>query len=99
MATAYLTFGKVGKRGTNGVIETFIAGTTRSETVSTSGTSAQGLLTANKDEYVRIQCATAVAAVAGANPTATLAAGLAVTGGIPEYMAVQSGDKVALIDI
>lgn len=99
MAVAYLTYGKVGKRGTNGVIETFIAGTTRSETVTTSGTSAAGALTAGKDDYVRIYCATNVAAVAGSSPTATLATGLAVTGGIPEYLAVQSGDKIALIDI
>ena len=48
MATAYLTYGKVGKRGTNGVIETFIAGTTRSETITTSGTSAAGSLTDRK---------------------------------------------------
>lgn len=99
MATVYVTYGKVGKRGTNGVIETFIGGTTRSETVTSSGTTAQGSLTAGKDDYVRIQCATNVAAVAGSNPTATLATGLAVTGGIPEFLAMQSGDKIAVIDI
>jgi hypothetical protein len=99
MATVYTSFGKVGKRGGNGVIEIFQGTGTRSETITSSGASAVGTFTATKDEMVQIACASNVAVVAGANPTATLATGLVVFGGIPQYLAVQAGDKVAVIDV
>jgi len=99
MADVYVTFGKVGRRGTNGVIETFLAGTTRSEKITSSGTSAQGSLVAAKDDFVRVSCQSPIAITAGSNPTATLATGLVADGGIPEYISVQAGDRIAVIDV
>ena len=98
MATVYTTFAKVGKRGANGVVEIFNGSGTRSETITSSGTTAVGTFTAVKDEMVQICCASNVAVVAGSAPTATLATGLVVFGGIPQYLAVQTGDKIAVID-
>jgi len=99
MADVFVTFGKVGKRATNGVVETFIAGTTRSEKITSSGSSAQGSLVATKDDFARVSCQTPIAIVAGANPTATLATGLVSDSGIPEYLSLQTGDKIAVIDV
>jgi hypothetical protein len=99
MADVYVTFGKVGKRATNGVVSTFIGGTTRSEKITSSGSSAQGDLTATKDDYVKVSCASPIAIVAGPNPTATLATGIVASDGIPEYISVQAGDKIAVIDV
>jgi hypothetical protein len=99
MATVYTSFGKVGKRGNNGVVDIFNGTGTRSETITSSGTTAQGTFVAVKDEMVQIACASNVAVVAGSNPTATLATGLVVFGGIPQYLAVQAGDKIAVIDV
>lgn len=98
MADVYVTFGKVGKRATNGVVETFIGGTTRSEKITSGATSEQGALTATKDDFVKVICDSPIAITFGANPTATLATGVVATGGIPEYISVQPGDKIAVID-
>jgi hypothetical protein len=98
MATVYCSFGKVGKRGANGVIEVFNAAGGRSETITSSGTTAVGTFVATKDEMVQIACATSVAVVAGATPTATLATGIVAFAGVPQYVAVQVGDKIAVID-
>lgn len=98
MATVYATFGKVGKRGENGVVEIYNGTGARSETITSSGTSAQGTFTATKDEMVQVCCATSVAVVSGTNPTATLATGIVAFAGVPQYIAVQTGDKIAVID-
>ncbi len=102
MATVYVTYGKVGKRGENGVTATFIAGTTRSETITSSGTSAKGTLTANDGDFVQIVCATTVAAVVGDDSggtlTATLETGAVAFAGVPQFMSAQAGHKTAVID-
>jgi hypothetical protein len=70
----------------------------RSETVTTSGASASGALTAADGEIVQVWCATTVVATWGAAPTATLAAGQVIPAGTTIYLDVAAGDKVALLD-
>jgi hypothetical protein len=98
MADVYVTFGKVGKRLTNGVTAVFIGGTTRSEVITSGATSAQGALVATKDDVIKVVCDSPVAFTIGANPTATIATGAVATGSVPEYIAVKAGDKIAVID-
>lgn len=97
MATAYLTFCRVAARAPMNTA-TVLAGPPRSETVTTSGASAQGTKTAYDGEIVQVWCATTVVAVVGANPTATLAAGIVCPANVPIYLDVAYGDKIALID-
>ena len=100
MATVYVTYGKVGKRTENGILSAFIAGTTRSETITSSGTTAPGSLTATDGDVCYVECDTRVAVVAGSGtPTATIATG-AIAG--PTGVAIvgmNAGDKIAVIDV
>jgi hypothetical protein len=90
MATVYLTIGQVL------VHDVFVGGTTASETVTSSGTSAQGLLTANKGDIAQVVCASAVYATTAA--TATAANGIYCPAGLPTYIAMPEGGKIAVID-
>ncbi len=97
MATVYVTLGQVGARGQFGN-HPIMAGPLQSETITSSGTTAVGAKVANKLDIAQIFCATTVAVVAGAAPTATLALGMVCPAGVPSWLAVQAGDKIAVID-
>ena len=99
MATAYVTIGPVGAKSKNGVTQCFLGSGVQSETVTTSGTSAQGSLAATGGDIAQIFCDTAVYALAGANPTASATAGIYVPGGQAAYLILNPGDKIALIDV
>ncbi len=99
MATVYVTYGKVGKRTENGILSAFIAGTTRSETITSSGASAAGTLTATDGDVCWVECDTRVAVVAGTSPTATLAAGMVAGPTGMALTAINAGDKIAVIDV
>lgn len=91
MATAYVTIGPLTVPGIlNGE-------SSRSEAVTTSGTSALSTITANKAEVATIFCATAVYARSGG--TAAAANGVFCPGGIPTAIGMTEGDAVALIDV
>ena len=101
MATIYATFsaGETIRSGQSGVI---LKGSfARSESITSSVASAQSTLTAKKGETVVKVSATdgAIAVSAGVNPTATLATGIAIASGGVEYVSVQPGEKIAVIDI
>ena len=101
MATVYLTF-SAGEQVRGGLAGLITKGDySRSEAVTSSGTTAQGAIEAKAGEtFVKVQSPSqAIAVVAGANPTATLAAGIVVTSGGFEYVSVKPGDKIAVIDI
>ena len=95
MATVYASFGRAGQKGS---IDTHF-GPGRSETITSSGTSAQGSLTANSQDAVTIVCATDVYAQVGASPTASPTAGYYVAAGIPKDILMSKGDVVAVIDV
>lgn len=101
MATVYLTFsaGETIRTGQAGVV---LKGSyARSETVTSSGTSAAGALVAKAGEtVVKVSSPTqAIAVVAGVSPTATLAAGIVVPSGGTEYVSVEPGESIAVIDL
>lgn len=101
MATVYLTFGTAEhiRAGSKDVI--MQGDNCRSESVTSSGSTAQGTLSAARDDTVcKVYCADqAVAVVSGSNPTATLATGNVVGAGVTEFIRVKAGQKVAVIDV
>ena len=90
MATCYVTLADVGlynvPRGES----------SRSETVTTSGTAASGALTANVGQVALVYCATAVYARSGA--TVTPATGVFIPGGVQTPFYMGAGAVVSLID-
>lgn len=101
MATIYATF-SAGEQIRPGLAGLVLKGSfSRSESITSSGTSAQSTITAKRGETVVRVAATdgAIAVNAGANPTATLASGIAIPSGGFEYISVAEGDKIAVIDI
>ena len=92
MATVYVTFAQPDSLP-------ILAGSSgRSETITSSGTTASGALTANSGDVVQVFCATTVIARAGATPTAALATGIVCPAGVPTFLRVQLYDKIAVID-
>jgi len=90
MATAYITLGEVVAPGIqNGE-------SSRSETVTTSGASASGLLLAGRNQVAVVWCATAVYARSGG--TATAATSVFCPATIPTAIGMTEGDAVSLID-
>ena len=67
-----------------------------SENVSYDASAASAAFAADT-VIVRIVCTTAANIVFGANPTATVAAGIYMPAGIVQYFRVQGGQKVAAI--
>lgn len=98
MATVYLTLSKIGGRGLFGDHDE-IAGPMRTETISSSGVSAAGLLAAGDKEVARIFCASAVYATTATTPTATATNGVYCPAGQVVTLAIPEGHKVAVIDV
>jgi hypothetical protein len=92
--------GPVATSRTFGDIPLFIGAAAVNETVTTSGTSAQGDLVASRDGTVAwIVCDTALYAATGANPTAAPGSGVYVPATTGHPIALQRGEKIALIDV
>ncbi len=90
MATAIITF------GSGSPYSVFHGETVRSESVTTSGTSASGALTATVADIAMIWCATAVYARSGG--TVSAANGAYCPAGQAQYIRMTEGDVVSLID-
>lgn len=98
MATAYVTFCGAGRRTTNGVTDVACP-PFRSETITTSAVTAPGSLIARQGEVALIRCETAVYANVAPTPTAAPATAIYCPAGETVAVALQKGDKVALIDV
>lgn len=90
MATAYVTISEVVTR------DVFRGDAARSETVTTSGTSASGALVAGANQVAMVFCATAVYARSGG--TAAAATSVFCPASVPTYFAMSEGGVVSLID-
>lgn len=90
MATAYVTLGP------GSPYSVFHGEDVRSETVTTSGTSASGGLQATVADIAMIWCATAVYARSGG--TVSAANGAYCPAGQAQYIRMTAGDTVSLID-
>lgn len=99
MATAYVTFGKPATTENDSPAPIYQGDTTASETVTTSGTSAQTTGTSDGVGVATIFCASALYALAGSNPTVTATNGRYIPANLPIDIRVEDGDKVALIDV
>lgn len=100
MATVYLTFtaGERIRKGGESVIAKGSFG--RSEAVTSSGTSAASTFTAKPGEtMVKVFCDTALAVNTGDSPTASLATGIYVAAGQTEWVSIETGHQVAVIDV
>ena len=98
MATVYVSFGQVGARGLRDDVEVYTSGSLRSETITSSGTSAPGALVAAQRDMVQVFCATSVYVTLAPTPEAAATNSLLVPAGVPAYIAAQAGDKVAVLD-
>ena len=100
MATVYLTF-SAGERIRSGSGSVIAKGNyARSEVVTSSGTSAASTFTAkNGETCVKVFCDTAVAVNAGESPTASLATGVYVPAGQAEWVSIEPGQQIAVIDV
>ena len=95
MATVYVSIGAIGQKGS---VEAHF-GPGRSETITSSGTSAQGALIARSQDAAEINCATAVYATVGPSPTASPTAGYYVKAAVAKTIVMSKGDIVAVIDV
>ena len=93
MATVYLTYAIADS------LPIMQASSGKSETVTSSGTSASGGITCRNGDVVQVFCATSVAVTAGTTPTATLAGGIVAPAGTTIYLRPKEGDKIAVIDV
>ena len=98
MATVYVSMGQVGIRTNNGITSIWSGRNMRSETVTSSGTSAAGALDARRSEVAMVVCATAVYAMAATTPVATATNGIYCPAGVQTYIAMHEGDSIAVID-
>jgi len=95
MATVIVTMQQAGVHGAQGN-QPVASPPYRSETITSSGTSAAGALTARTGEVATIFCATAVYANAGATASAT--AGKYIPAGVAVDIGVPRGATVNVID-
>ena len=98
MATVYVSMGQIGAKSANDIVMAWIGGTCRSETITSSGTTAPGSLAARKGDVAMIRCATAVYATAAATPVATATNGIYCPAGESIKIFMAEGHKIAVID-
>jgi hypothetical protein len=97
MATVYVSMGLAGARGQSDEVAAFIGSSLRSESITSSGTSARGNLVAVQNNFAVINCATAVWATTQATATATN--GIYVPAGVSQVIALAAGDRIAVLDV
>lgn len=96
MATVYVSIGQAGMTTSAGGVSVW-RGSIASETITSSGTAASGSLTAQPGQVAKVTCATAVyAAVKG---TASATNGVYIAAGGVEYLGMDAGDSVSVIDV
>jgi hypothetical protein len=97
MASVYVTIGSFGARGNFGD-HAVISAPFVSEIVTSSSSSAVSTATAPNGgrSVAKVVCATAIYAAPG--PTVSATTGIFIPGGVPEYIALQAGQAVAVID-
>ena len=98
MATVYLTVGEVGARANQDNVMIYLGDRVSSEVVTSSATSAQATFTATRGEVVKVYCDTPIYITSGPNPVASASNSLFVPGGAAEFISMQDGHKVAVID-
>lgn len=98
MATVYVTMGLGGAYSAASQMPVYQR-EARSETITSSGTSAQGSLLARQGEIATIECDSPVWVTVGANPTASMANGRYV--GAAQRTDIKCGvnDIVAVLDV
>jgi hypothetical protein len=97
MATVHVTMGRAGAQSETSMLPVYQRAA-RSETITSSGSSAQGSLKSGQGEVVSIFCETAVYVTLGANPAATATNGRFVPGGQLIDIKCGANDIVAVID-
>lgn len=99
MATVYVSYVNFAITGGDGLPAIVARGEgARSEAITSSGTSAQGGMTATGNQVAIVYCGTAVVVNTGANPTAALATGVYVPAALPYSIGIRNGHKLAVID-
>lgn len=96
MATVYVSIGPAGLSSGAGGIPVW-RGEVSSETITSSGTAASGSLTAQVDGVAKVTCATAV--YASTKGTASATNGVYIGAGAAEYIGMEPGDSVSVIDV
>jgi hypothetical protein len=94
MATVYVSIGKAGHYSNLHV--PVMTGAVRSETITSSGTSAQGSLAAKQGDIAKINCATAIYVQTGATASAT--AGQYVAANETAWIGMARGERINVID-
>lgn len=95
MATVQVSIGRAGARSINAIAPVF-AGRVRSETITSSGTAASGLLTAGTGDIAQIYCATALRAATGSTASATN--GVYIPAETVVWLGMNAGDTISVID-
>ncbi len=96
MATVVLSFAQAGGIGANGAYMPVASKPLRTETVTSSGTTAAGSIVAQRGDFVTVFCDTAVIANCGA--AASASAGKYCPAGIPTDIYPAAGDVIHVID-
>lgn len=96
MASVKVSIGQANFISAAGGLVAVFTGPVRTETITSSGTSASGTLTANKGDIAQISCDTAV--IANGEAAASASAGLYIPGGTPGYIGLAPGAVVRVID-
>ena len=94
MATAYVSFGRAGAKGSFEIVDIRNGNPTSTETVTTSASSAQSVGTAPSNGFVSIFCASDLYARVGINPTAAPTTSWFVPNGSTFEIGVKAGEKV-----
>lgn len=94
MATVYVSIGQAGhlSHGRNPVF----TGKVRTETISSSGTNAEGSLEANKGDVAKVQCASAIIVQSGS--AASASAGQYLAANEVGWIGMVAGEKINVID-
>ena len=98
MATVYISMGLAGSNSATPGIPIYDRDA-RTETITSSGTTAAGSLAARTGDVATVFCATAVYAKLGAAPTAAPTTGRYIPGGIPVDIKTRKDDVIAVIDV
>ena len=93
MATVYVSIGKAGAASNVPVW----SGAVASETITSSGTAASGSVESTVPAVAQVVCDTAV--YASTTGTASTSNGVYVQAGVAEFIAIQPGETVSVIDV
>jgi len=99
MADVYVTMGAVGALGAKGASVAVFAGKNlRTEIITSGASTAAGSLVARMHQVAKVHCETPIYANAGASPTVSATTGVYIAAGETEYIALDAGESIAVID-